>query len=51
MMPYMRNVTQSGMRRMTNSRKSNQIPAHGKKIIDAERMKLLSTDSEPFIHY
>ena len=40
MMPYMRNGTQSGMRRMTNSKKSNQIDGHGKKIIDVERMKL-----------
>ena len=48
-MPYMRNITQSGMKRMTNSKKPNQIPGHGKKIIDVVRMKLLSTDSEPAI--
>ena len=51
MMPYMRNGIQSGLRKMTNSRKSNQIPGHGKEIIDVERMKLLSTDSELAIHY
>ena len=44
-MPYMRNGTQSGMKRMTNSRKSNQRPGHGKKIIAVEKKKLLSTDS------
>ena len=34
------------MKRRTNSKKSNQILGHGKKTIDVERMKLLSTDSE-----
>ena len=42
---------QSGMRRIINSKKSNQIPGHGKKMVDVERMKQLSKDSEPFIHY
>ena len=51
MLPYMRNGTQSGMRRMTSSEKSNQIPGRGRKIIDVERMKLLSKDSEPVIHH
>ena len=37
------------MRKITNSKKSNHIPGHGKKMVDAERMKLLSTDSEPVI--
>ena len=40
---YMKIGTQSGMRNMSNLKKSNQIPRLGKKIIDAERMKLLST--------
>ena len=40
----------SGMRRMTKSQKSNQIPGLGKKMIGVERTKLLSTDSEPFMH-
>ena len=30
-MSYIRNETQSGMRRMTNSKKSNQLPGHEKK--------------------
>ena len=51
MMSYIRNGTQSGMRRMISSKKSNQIPGNGKKILDVERMKPLSTDSEPVIHY
>ena len=40
------NVTQSGMEKVTSWKKSNQVPGHGKKIIDVERMKLLSTGSE-----
>ena len=51
MMAYIRNGTQSGNRRMTSSMKSNQIPGHGKKMVDVERMKPLPTDSEPAIHY
>ena len=51
MMPYMTNRTQSGMRKMTNSKKSNQILGHGNKIVDVERMKLLPTDSELTVHY
>ena len=31
MISYIRNGTHSGMRRMTSSKKSNQIPGHGKK--------------------
>ena len=50
MMQYMKNGTQSGMRRMSNSKKSNQILGHKKKIKDVERMKLLSTDLELVIH-
>ena len=46
MMPYMRNGTHNGMRRMKNSNKSNQIPGHGLKIIDVEKINLLSTDSK-----
>ena len=51
MMPYIRNGILIGMGRMTNSKKSNQIPGHGKRMIDVERMELLLTDSEPVIHY
>ena len=47
----MRNGTHILMRIMTNSNKSNQIPGHGNKIVDVERMKLLLTDSELAIHY
>ena len=47
----MRNETQNGIRRMTNSKKSSQIPGHGMKTIDGERMKLLSTDLDQAIHY
>ena len=39
------------MRRMTNSKKANKIRGYGAKMIDEEKMKLLSTDSEPVIHY
>ena len=31
---------------MTNVKKSNQIPDHGRKMIDVEKMELLSTGSE-----
>ena len=34
------------MRKVTNSKKSNQIPGHGKKVTNVERKKLLSTNSE-----
>ena len=37
MLPYIRNETQSGMRKTTNSKKSNQTSGHGKKTIDVER--------------
>ena len=37
MIPYMRYGTQSGMSRMTNSKKSNQIPGHGKKMIEYKK--------------
>ena len=50
-MPDMKNETQSGMKRMINSKKSNQIPSHEMKIIDGDMMKMLSTDSEIVIHY
>ena len=49
MTPYMKDITQSGMRKMTNINKSSQIPVLGNKVIDAERMKLLG--SELAIHY
>ena len=51
MMLYVRNGRQRGMRRKKNSNKSNQIPGREKKMIDVERMKLLSTDSDPVIYY
>ena len=51
MMPYIRNRVLSGLRRLTNSKISNEIPGHGKKMIDVKRMKLLSTDTEPVIRY
>ena len=51
MMLYIRSGTQSGMRRMTNSKKSNQTPGHGKVITNVERIKVLSTESEPIMHY
>ena len=51
MMPYMKNKTQSGMKKMTISKKSSQVPGHGTKILGVERMKLFSTDSELAIHY
>ena len=41
MIPYMKNGTQSEMRKKTNLKKSNQIPIHENKIIDIDRMKLL----------
>ena len=47
----MKKGTQSGMTKMTNLKKSNQIPDYGKKIIDVESMKLLSTGSELAIHH
>ena len=47
---YKKNGTQSGMKKMTNRNKSNQMPNHGKKVIDIERMKRLSTGSEQAIH-
>ena len=50
MTQYMKNGTESGQRKMTSLKKSNQIPDQGKKAIDAERMKLLSTGSELTIH-
>ena len=34
------------MKRITNSLKSHQILGHGKKTIDVENVKQLSTDSE-----
>ena len=51
MMPYIRNKIQSGFKRVTNSKKSSQIPGHGKKTIVEERIKLLSNNLEPVIHY
>ena len=51
LMPYIKSETESGKKRMTNSNTPNQIPGHGKMNIDVEMMKLLSTDSEPVIHY
>ena len=44
MMPYMRNGTQSGLRKVTNSKKSNPILGEGNKIIDVEKVKMLSAD-------
>ena len=42
--------TQTAMRRMANSKKLYQIPGHGKKLLDVERMKLFSqTQSWPYI--
>ena len=38
----MRNGTKSEMKRMTISKKSNQIPSHGKKIIGVEKIKLIN---------
>ena len=43
-MVYMRNGTQIGMRRMTNTIKSSKTAGLEKKIIDLEMMELLSTD-------
>ena len=46
-MPYKR----YGMRRMEYSKNSNQIPGLGKKMINVERMKLISRDSKLAIQY
>ena len=39
------------MRRITNSKKPNQKTGHEKKMIDVERMKMLSTELGLIIHY
>ena len=51
MMPYMKSRTHSGMRKITNSKKLNQIPDHAKKIIEVDRKKLLSAGSKLGIYY
>ena len=51
MTSYMENGKQSGTGKMTNLKKSYQKPGHGKKIIDAEKMKFLSITSELAMQY
>ena len=47
----MKSGPQSEIGKMTNSKKLIQIPGRGNKMIDVEKMKLLSIDSELAIHY
>ena len=51
MTSYIKKGTQSGMRKMTNLNKSNQMPNHGIKIIDVEITKLISAGSKLALHY